>query len=113
VRTWGRVAGTTQWVEVSTDAQGGNDYVWITTLAQCLKMDYGESPFFGNYGIPAHLTVVTQVQPDFYVQQTQQQFAPYFAALNIAKLSSFPPTYRVNVVTHAGTAVQFTTGVPQ
>lgn len=113
MRTWGRPAGSAQWIEVSTDPAGSNDYVFITTLAQCLRLNYGGSPFFGSSGIPAHQTVTTQVQPDYYVQMTQKQFSGYFASLQIAKLSSFPPTYQVNVVTHAGTPVQFqVSGIP-
>ena len=94
MRTWGRVTttsnysgaigffeiglsgigstetGTSQsstWVEVSTDANGYNDAVWLTTLAQVLQLGLNESPFYGNYGIPAQQSAVTQVFPDYYV----------------------------------------------
>ena len=85
MRTWGRINGV--WTEVSTDANGNNDLVWLTTLIQVLKLNLNESPFFGNYGLPAHQSVVQQVAPDFYVAQTQQQFAQYFASLIIARVN--------------------------
>lgn len=101
MRTWGRDRDG-KWVEVSTDANGFDDAVWITTLIQCLLLNLGESPFYANYGIPAHPSVVTQVFPDFYVARTQQQFASRFASLVIAKQQSATPTYRINVTTHQG-----------
>ncbi len=106
MRTYGRLTnpdGSKTWVEVSTDANGFNDLVYLTTLAQVLKLNLGESPFFANYGIPAHQTVVTQVFPDYYVMQTQAQFAPYFASLSIIRVpGSFPPAYNATAVTHSG-----------
>ncbi len=125
MRTYGRVpvlvAGTnipvidtetglpaTQWVEVDTTSAGYNDYVYITTLIQVLKLNLGESPFYGNYGIPAKPSIVQQVAPDFYVMRTQQQFAGRFASLTIARAPApvgYPintPTYQVAVTTHQG-----------
>lgn len=106
MRTWGRVFPTDgeapRWVEVVTDANGNNDNVWITTLAQVLLLNLGESPFFANYGIPAQQSVITQVFPDYYVNQTQQQFSSYFASLIITKLPAPNPQYSVKVVTNQG-----------
>jgi len=106
MRTWGRVAnedGTKTWVEVTTDANGFDDNCWLTTLAQALKLNLGESPFFANLGIPQYQTIVTQVLPDFYVNQIQQYFAPYFASLTITRVAgSFPPVYQVNAICHNG-----------
>ncbi|OYV47662.1 MAG: hypothetical protein B7X10_04325, partial [Burkholderiales bacterium 21-58-4] len=67
------------WVEITTDANGFNDNVYLTTLAQILKLNLGESPFWANYGIPQYQTIMTQVFPDYYAMQTQTQMAPYFA----------------------------------
>ncbi len=110
MRTYGRIQDILtkqlRWVVVETDSNGFDDYVWITTLCQCLKLNLGESPFYADYGIPAHPSVVSQVQPDFYVARTQQQFAQHFASLIIVKTSSAPPTYRVNIITNYGTTVQ-------
>ena len=106
MRTYGRLTnpdGSKTWVEVSTDANGFNDMVYLTALAQVLKLNLGESPFFANYGIPAHQTVVTQVFPDYYAMQAQTQFAPYFASLSIVRVNgSYPPVYNVTAVTHSG-----------
>lgn len=114
MRTYGRVTdenGVQTWQVVSTDANGYNDAVYVTTLAQCLKLNLGESPFFANYGLPAHESIVTQVYPDFYIARTQQQFAPFFASLLITRMPTVnvpgsvraaAPTYRANIVTHAG-----------
>ncbi len=90
------------WVEVDTDANGYNDAVWLTTLAQVLQLGLNESPFFGNYGIPAQQSVVTQVFPDYYVTLTQQNFAQYFLALLIAKQNVFDPTYNINATATPG-----------
>jgi len=105
LRTWGRVGqvngigGT--WTEVTTDANGYNDAIWLTTLAQVLKLNLNEDPFFANYGIPGEQSVLSQIQPDYYVNQTQTQFSGYFAALTLSKLPQLPnqpkPTYDINV----------------
>ena len=51
---------------------------------------------------------MTQIFPDYYVQQTQQQFAPYFASLVISKVPGITsPVYNVNLVTHQGARVSF------
>jgi hypothetical protein len=113
MRTYGRVSdvnGNRTWVVVMTDGNGFNDLVWITTLAQCLYLSPGESPFYANYGIPAVASVLTQVFPDFYVNRTQGQFASKFASLIIQRqpivqsstLQAPVPTYNIGVVTHAG-----------
>lgn len=100
MRTWGRVNGV--WTEVSTESDGSNDAVYLTTLIQVLKLNPGESPFYANYGIPAQDSVVTQIFPDFYVNLTQQQFSPYFASLSITRSDTNPPTYKVDIVTNTG-----------
>lgn len=112
MRTWGRVYsedGSYVWQEVSTDANGFNDDVYLTTLVQALKLNLGESPFYANVGIPQYQTIVTQVFPDFYVSQIQTQFAPNFASLTITRvLGSFPPVYNVNAVCHSGAIINQT-----
>lgn len=94
-----------RWVEVPTDENGFNDAVWLTTLIQTLKLNLGESPFFANYGIPAKISVLQQIPPDFYVARTQQQFAQYFSNLQItADNTAAEPTYFVSVIFENGTA---------
>jgi hypothetical protein len=90
------------WVEVNTDHNGNDDVVWLTTLAQVLQLNLNESPMFGNYGIPAQQSIVTQILPDYYVTQTQQYFASYFLALIVTRKSKTDPSYAVNATANPG-----------
>jgi hypothetical protein len=99
------------WVEVQTDANGFNDYVYITALIQCLKLQQGESPFWADWGIPARQSVVTQVFPDYYVTLMQQRFSQYFASLQITKIQSSTPTYNIALITHQGVVYNETIAV--
>lgn len=115
MRTWGRTydeLGRPAWVEVSTDPQGFNDMVYLTALAQTLKLNLGESPFWGDWGIPAHPSVVQQVFPDFNVWLTQQRYAPRFASLIVAKEPLPEPTYRINITTNQGVTLNASVPVP-
>ncbi|WP_260426971.1 hypothetical protein [Burkholderia cenocepacia] len=97
---------------MTTDANGYDDNVYLTTLCQVLKLNLGESPFYANYGIPAQQTVVTQVFPDFYAMATQQQFAPHFASLAIVRVpGSFPPVYNIQAVAHSGALLNATVAI--
>lgn len=108
----------TKWVEVDTTADGFDDYVYITTLIQVMKLNLGESPFYGNYGIPAKPSIVQQIAPDFYVMRIQQQFAGFFANLTIARApapAGYPPgtpTYQVAVTTNQGFKLNATVPIP-
>ena len=111
MRTYGRITnedGSMTWVEVATASNGDNSYVYLTTLIQVLKLILQESPFYANYGIPAIQSVLQQILPDFYVVQTQNQFAPYFASLIVSRISADPPTYQMNVVTKQGARISET-----
>lgn len=99
------------WVEVSTTPSGQNDYVYITALIQCLKLNINESPFWADWGIPAQQSVIQQVFPDFYVSLIQQRYAPFFARLQITKVQSPIPTYNIEVVTNQG--VSLNVSIPQ
>ena len=123
MRTYGRIPNPAYvpggaarqflWVEVTTDASGNNDLVYLTTLCQVLKLSLGESPFYANYGLPARQSVVQQVWPDFYVSLVQQTFSPYFAMLSISKQTgTTTPTYNVNVITHSGVSLNAVVQVP-
>ena len=113
MRTWGRInqvnglGGT--WVEVTTDAQGFNDQIFLTTLIQTLKLNLGEDPFYGQLGIPAVPSVLSQVQPVYYVNRIQQYFSPFFAALLVSKVAQSPndpnPTYAVNITGQSGSVI--------
>jgi hypothetical protein len=78
------------WVEVDTDASGDSTAVYLTTLCQVLQLNLNESPFYANYGIPAHPAVIQQIFPDYFIWQTQRQFSPYFASLIVAKSMLLP-----------------------
>lgn len=113
MRTWGRtrdiLTGAKKWVEVTTDANGFNDMVWLTTLAQVCKLNLGESPFWADWGIPAAASVQTQIPPDVYMALTQQRFIGYFMSLSLQRMpdatddSGRPaPYYAISVVTNWG-----------
>lgn len=115
MRTYGRIRnqdGSKTWVEVTTDAQGFNDAVYLTTLIQCFKLNLNESPFWSNFGIPAEQSVITQIAPDYYVNFMQQYFAQFFANLIAYRQPADPlsrqplPTYVVNVLTHYGSRIR-------
>ena|SRR5271155_2234590 len=114
MRTYGRslVNGVLTWQEVQTDANGNNDLVWITTLAQVLLLNLGESPFYATYGIPAVPSVIQQIFPDYYVALTQQAFSQYFASLQVSKEAGSTPMYQLNVITHQGVTLNYSVPVP-
>lgn len=113
MRIYGRVPvdptipdGPKRWVVVTTDKNGFNDACYITALAQTLKLNLGESPFWANYGIPAKQSVLQQIMPDFYAVFTQQYYSQFFAALTIAKdPAALDPTYNLYVIPHNGAII--------
>ena len=115
MRTYGRVMdeyGARSWVVVQTDQNGLSDYVYITALIQELLLNLGESPFWGNRGIPAKPSLVQQVAPDYHTMLMQQRYAPYFMNLIITKVPGLDankrptPTYRINIATHQGVQIE-------
>lgn len=112
MRTYGRVyerdaagvavPGTGKWVVVETDAQGYNDAVNVTWMAQVLQLNINESPFYADWGINAREAIVQQIFPDYYMTLTQQRFSPYFASVIISKQDAAAPTYRADVTTSRG-----------
>jgi hypothetical protein len=98
----GELVGKGPWEMVTTDANGRNDMVMLTTLAQVLLLNQGESPFYAQYGIPARQSVMQQIFPDYNVVFTQQVFAPEFASLVVKKRDDPTPTYDINVITKLG-----------
>lgn len=115
MRIYGRDQNS-KWVEFQTDPNGFNDYVYAINLIQVLKLNLGESPFYGNWGIPAAQSVIQQIAPDYYTILTQQRFAPRFANLTVIRITTYTsknvpiPTYRVNILTNQG--VQLVDEVP-
>lgn len=101
-----------QWVQVNTDPNGDNDHVYLTALAQALLLNFAESPFYADWGIPAVESVLTQTFPDIYVMLTQQRFVGCFAALAIVRLDVPTPSYTINVRTHAGVTLNRQVPIP-
>ena len=82
-------------------------YIWLATLAQTLRLNTKESPFYSNYGIAAEQAVQTQIAPTIDITKTQQQFAPYFQSLTIFKQpNTANPTYNITAVFLNGTTIQ-------
>lgn len=101
-----------QWIVVTTDANGSNDICYAVALAQILSLVKGESPFFGQSGIPTQQAIQQQVAPSYYVQLIQQQYAQFFASLTITQVLANPPSYSVVIITHAGTILNVSVTVP-
>jgi hypothetical protein len=98
-----------KWVVVETDANGFNDMVYLTNMIQVIRLNLHESPFFSNWGIPAHASVMTQIAPDYYLNLIQQRFAQYFMSLVLTNLPNRfdergapEPAYQFNVITKYG-----------
>ncbi|EJU5898011.1 hypothetical protein N4Z53_004493 [Salmonella enterica] len=104
MRTYGRDQDG-KWVTVTTDENGFNDSVYLTTLVQNLKLSPQESPFFANHGIPANGSVIQQILPTFYVNRLQQQFSKYFSSLQIALADVDPPVYNISAITNSGSKI--------
>jgi hypothetical protein len=101
MRTYGKTSSGV-WVEVVEPS-----YIWLATLAQTLRLNEKESPFYANYGIPAHDSVMTQVAPNAAITRTQSQYAPYFANLSVTKVEGVTqPTYNISAVFQNGTTFQ-------
>lgn len=104
MRTYGRDQDG-KWTTVTTDANGFNDSVWLTTLVQNLKLAPQESPFFANNGIPANGSVIQQILPTFYVNRMQQQFSGYFSSLQLTLTEIDPPVYTISAITNSGSKI--------
>ena len=102
MRVWGRNSSG-DWVEVTTDTNGQNENIYLTALSQVLKLNLFESPFYANYGVPQYPTMITQVFPNYYVMQIQQQYAPFFASLSITPVKgATDPQYNIQAVAKSG-----------
>lgn len=82
-------------------------YIWLATLAQTLRLNQGESPFYANYGVPAQQSVISQIAPTTAVNRTQAQFSQYFSTLTVIRdPNATEPTYNVNATFLNGTTIQ-------
>ena len=117
--------GNYQWVVIQTDANGSDDYCYITALIQCLRLNLNESPFWAQFGLPAETLVMMQVQPDYYTYFIQNFFSQFFASLIISKRPQVPtnesfavggipyttPIYDISIVRHDGTIYNNSVGI--
>lgn len=115
MRIYGRIpngSGGLQWVEVSTDANGFNDNVYVTAFCQVLLLNLNESPFYATFGIPQQQSVLQQVFPDYYVSLMQQVYSQFFASLLVTKVPNVStPTYNVQIITNQGAIVNASVAV--
>lgn len=108
MRTWGRQKQPNgswgPWIKITE-----NQFVWLATLVQSLRLNQNESPLYGNFGIPAQASVTTQIAPDAAVARMQAYYVQYFASLAISAVPlSVEPTYNVEVVLNDGTILNET-----
>lgn len=107
MRTYGRDSDG-NWYQVDVDANGLDDDIQLTTLAQCLASLTEESPFYPLHGIPAIESVVSKTHPDYFVERIRGFFAPLFTSLAIIKQVdkiTNTPIYNVQAVKNDGAAV--------
>lgn len=121
------LAPSYQWVVVETDDAGFNDYCYITAMIQTFRLNWNESPFWGNFGIPAAQSVLMQIQPDFYISNIQKFYAQFFPSVIIAKQPQIPssstlaagstempyntPVYNVSILRNNGSKFQMQIGM--
>ena len=106
----------TVWFTIETDANGSNDLVYATALAQVLLLNLNESPFYAASGLPQQQSVMQQTAPDYYVTLTQQQYSQYFASLSVTKTARTAenptPAYQITALTNQGTIINVSAPIP-
>lgn len=99
------------WQSVETDANGYDDDCYLTTVAQVLQSQLGESPFFAQYGIPARQSITARTHPDYWINRVREQFSPMFTSISIVKtvdLTNNEPTYHIDALKLSGSAASST-----
>ena len=118
MRIYGRTPkdeyGNRHWVTIETDANGDSSYVYVVALCQCLLLNYNESPFWANFGIPAKSSILQQQAPDYFVGFIVNYFSQFFASLTVLRRPNAPnqptPVYDINVLFKNGVTYQATIG---
>lgn len=109
MRTWGRDnAGKWQMI---TDP----NLISVTTLAQVLRLEKGEDPRFGNYGIGAINAIQNRTPPDIDMASTIQQFQSQFQSLtyqNIGVTAANVLQYSVRAQLFNGQVFDLATNIP-
>lgn len=93
------------WQTVTTDANGFDDAVDLTWLGQVCLLNWQESPFWADWGIPSHQAVVMSLFPTYYIQRIQQQFSSKFTSVSVQQLNLPNPTYDISVITKKGSQI--------
>lgn len=109
MRTYGRDSAG-NWKMVTTDLNGWDDDVYLTTLAQVLQSDINESWLFPEMGIPARQSVIGQTHPDYFVERVRAHFAQFFPSITITQTtqSDNTPVYYVDVLKNDGSEYKAT-----
>jgi hypothetical protein len=114
MRIWARKYTTAYkytWVEVTTDANGFNDAVYLSAFCQVLQLQPQESPFYAEYGIPSIQAVQSQVVPDTNVYFMQSKYSQYFISLQVIPAhqvdanGAIRPVYNVTAITNSGATI--------
>lgn len=109
-RVWARIHnddGTRTWQAIETTSAGSNDNLNFIWLQNVLLLNINESPFYSDWGVPVHQTMVSQILPDYYMSLIQRRFSEYFASVIINRISATTPTYSISVTSATGfTATQ-------
>jgi hypothetical protein len=109
MRTYGRDSAG-NWQEVTTDSNGWDDDVYLTTLAQVLQSDINESWLFPEMGIPARQSVIGRTHPDYFVERVRAYFAQFFPSITITQTTQADntPVYYVDVLKNDGSEYKAT-----
>lgn len=110
MQTFGRDADGL-WFEVTTDENGYNDDVYLTTLAQVLQSDINESWFYPKLGIPGRQSAIGRTHPDYFVGRVKNYFAQYFDNINVVQTieeDTQNPVYYVDVIKNDGSIYKAT-----
>ena len=118
MRAYGRhtdIHGNKTWVTVQTDANGDSSYVYVTSLCQCILLNFNESPFWANFGIPAKNSILQQQAPDYFIGNIVNYYSQFFASLLVVKQPTTPgnptPIYNISAVFKSGVTYQTTIGI--
>ena len=82
--------------------------IWVTIVKHELMLRVGESPFFALNGIAAEDSIITQQEPDYYVNQVKSNYQSHFKSFVITKISGQPLVYNIALTTLSGQTVTLT-----
>jgi hypothetical protein len=80
----------------------------VTIVKHELQLRVGESPFFADAGIPAEDSIITQQEPDYFVNQVKARYQSKFNRFDISKISGNPLVYNIALTTKNNQTVNLT-----